>query len=60
VLDVLVVVIVVLLIAAFVGRRRMGGVGRGLRSGAEEFYRAKDGLPPDDPALREREPPEAL
>jgi len=56
-LDLLVVLVVVALALAFFGRRRLGGLGRGFGSGVREFRRAKAGLPPADPTLRERDSP---
>jgi Sec-independent protein translocase protein TatA len=53
VLDLLVVVVAAGLVLAFLGRRRLPGVARGFGSGIREFRRAKAGLPPVDPGLRE-------
>jgi TatA/E family protein of Tat protein translocase len=56
-LDLVIFLLIVAVVLAVFGRRRLPGVARGFGSGVKEFRRARAGLPPADPALdRERSP----
>lgn len=54
-LDLLVLVAAAIVVALVLGRRRLPGLGRGAGSAVREFRRARAGLPPADPELRERD-----
>lgn len=54
-LDLLVLILVVIVLAALFARRRLVGLGRGFGSGVREFRRARAGLPPADPELLDAE-----
>lgn len=54
-LDLLVLIAVAIVIALVLGRRRLPGLGRGAGSAVREYRRARAGLPPADPELRERD-----
>jgi len=55
VLDLLVLIAVAIVVALILGRRRLPGLGRGAGSAVREYRRARAGLPPADPELRERD-----
>jgi Sec-independent protein translocase protein TatA len=55
-IDLVIFLLVAVAVLAFVGRRRLSGLGRGLGGGVREFKRARAGLPPADPSLEEDEP----
>lgn len=56
-LDLLVLIALAIIVALVVGRRRLPGLGRGAGSAVREYRRARAGLPPADPDLRERDEP---
>jgi Sec-independent protein translocase protein TatA len=58
-IDLLVFLIVVVVVLAFVGRRRVSGLGRSFGEGVREFRRGRAGLPPADPRLEEDDRPPA-
>jgi hypothetical protein len=56
-IDLLVLLLIAVVLLAFVGRRRLSRLGRGVGGGVREFRRARAGLPPFDPGLKEDEHP---
>jgi Sec-independent protein translocase protein TatA len=56
-IDLVVFLIILAVVVAFIGRRRLAGLGRGLGGGVREFKRARAGLPPADPRLDEDDQP---
>ena len=52
-IDLVVFLVVVAVLFALFGRRRLPDVGRGFRSGVREFRRGRAGMPPTDPTVRD-------
>jgi TatA/E family protein of Tat protein translocase len=55
VIDLIVLLGLAVIVVAVFGRRRLPRLGRGLGGGKHEFKRARQGLPPADPHLREED-----